>query len=1159
MPPSIPSSLNFAADGAPRGGGLLRWPKSVLGFLQGYLRRGAAGGTTGQTENNQREEHANATTSSKATRKISRVDVDTPGEPGVVLSFVDVGLSFGGGEEEDPRQTIINATEQVIASVRQFLIQDPEKAPPRILLLGRNAEVRAQYLSHSCNFGVESGNTPADCVWSLVDSEGQVVVREYEEGVHWSEDVTDVHQLVDGSFDVIVLFSVQFNPNDMSDASSLTPTKHLTQRWWSKLAAVVADGGCIAGLACLERGPSSNTTTNPTSAFTPISNLGPSPSIATRASTGSTATAVASVVPAQSSKPSAPCPFAPVRAWRDCTESLGFFVHLAMDLEMEGRPVLLEVEEEDLFPNIQRDSKEITVARFMATKKQAVSTQDATSLASTISPAVRRTSSLNSFGTLHRSSSTGSLGPIPIPVGGSRSNSRPIHLSVVTGSPPSESAAAQLLSSGANFSPALSTFTNLSIATSASSASSSIGVVRPFHSHHRSTSSASPALPNHTPSPTLIGDLSMLPPTAASHYGGGAGGYSASSSPSPSPKLSPSAASGASGDLNMFALNQLAAMQQHRRLNDTSPHSAASSSRSSPSLAPATPSSVAGWAGVLHEPIVISGVSIGLPNALTPAEEIFSKFNVDKLFDGVNLIAPLSADDKASIVDMNSCQVSKDKVTGARVKTYLKDDPQLIQVSAKFAPRDSWGLAKAYGLPSHVMEVLDPVYELAVCAGLEALKDAGFNDLKLSASTPAEIGLPEHMRDETGVIFASSFPSLDSIVTEVTAKVRNQTMRELTEQLGLPRPTDKEYEYEYDRKLLFKLLVMANCQLAELIKARGPNIHINTACSGTTQAIATAEAWMKTGICKRVIVIAADVATNSTIFKYLGTGFLALGAASILPGPTNAAAPFDARRKGMILGAGATGLVLEYATSCLARGVTPKVELVGAHQGNSAFHATLMDSISISQQLNMFLKKVENEKGLSITTSGSDFTKDLIYFSHETSTSANGGCAKVEMEALASIWSDESGQQAARHEILITNTKGLTGHPMGVGFEDVMAVESLHRGRVPPVANFQKLDPRLEPFITSEQISKGGTHSRNYVLRMAGGFGNQFAYVLYRKWNEANTASWTTRLQYQKYTQANAFQRLPGYYTYPLQISSHPNSTFVSRVNSSSNLIGMVQ
>ena len=74
---------------------------------------------------------------------------------------------------------------------------------------------------------------------------------------------------------------------------------------------------------------------------------------------------------------------------------------------------------------------------------------------------------------------------------------------------------------------------------------------------------------------------------------------------------------------------------------------------------------------------------------------------------------------------------------------------------------------------------------------------------------------------------------------------------------------------------------MANCQLAELVKARGPNLHINAACAGTTAALALAMDWMRTGRCRRVVVISADNPSSEHLLPWVGIGFLALGAASV--------------------------------------------------------------------------------------------------------------------------------------------------------------------------------------------------------------------------------------------------------------------------------------
>ena len=119
-----------------------------------------------------------------------------------------------------------------------------------------------------------------------------------------------------------------------------------------------------------------------------------------------------------------------------------------------------------------------------------------------------------------------------------------------------------------------------------------------------------------------------------------------------------------------------------------------------------------------------------------------------------------------------------------------------------------------------------------------------------------------------------------------------------------------------------------------------------------------------------------------------------------------------------------------------------------------------------------------------------EMASSLLYVSHETFTCArNGGCAGAEMAALSAAFGDDL------NKILISNTKGMTGHAMGVCFEDVLAVVALSTGRVPPVVNHQQTDPLLGPL----RLAKGGSHECKYALHFAAGFGSQVTYVLYRK------------------------------------------------------------
>lgn len=69
-----------------------------------------------------------------------------------------------------------------------------------------------------------------------------------------------------------------------------------------------------------------------------------------------------------------------------------------------------------------------------------------------------------------------------------------------------------------------------------------------------------------------------------------------------------------------------------------------------------------------------------------------------------------------------------------------------------------------------------------------------------------------------------------------------------------------------------------------------------------------------------MVVIAGDDASGEALLPWIGNGFRALGAASIAGEPSDAALPFDARRNGMLLGAGGIGMVLETEVSfCVVR------------------------------------------------------------------------------------------------------------------------------------------------------------------------------------------------------------------------------------------------
>eukprot|EP00538_Stauroneis_constricta_P012682 CAMPEP_0119551182 /NCGR_PEP_ID=MMETSP1352-20130426/4501_1 /TAXON_ID=265584 /ORGANISM="Stauroneis constricta, Strain CCMP1120" /LENGTH=1116 /DNA_ID=CAMNT_0007597191 /DNA_START=137 /DNA_END=3487 /DNA_ORIENTATION=+ len=520
---------------------------------------------------------------------------------------------------------------------------------------------------------------------------------------------------------------------------------------------------------------------------------------------------------------------------------------------------------------------------------------------------------------------------------------------------------------------------------------------------------------------------------------------------------------------------------------------------------------------------VITGTAAGLPGN---QNNVFDSENMNRLLSGETCITPISGSGKMAMLEKNVVQLKKfPDGTSKRLK--VDDESKIIKLAAQLG---SFNLSELYGVPRGLAETMDVAAQVAVAAGMEALKNAGLVSGK--TSNPKDWLLPEQYRDSTGVVYASSFPAMDAAVGEVMRFLQSKTVgaaptmrlisalrgrllraspdRELADDdeaafarlLARANETScddkddvengKVAEYEFDRKFLFRVLVLGNAQLAQLAGCRGPNTQTNAACAGTTQAIGMAQDMLISGRAERVVVVAGDNASGETLLPWLGSGFRALGAATIEAAVEDAALPFDKKRSGMLLGAGGIGMVLETEVSTMERqkiALHPfdvKARLLATQYSNSAFHGAALDRKHIGSELKRFLTEVELIHGITkaeIATHG-------VYFSHETCTHASdaSSCAGNEVASLRMAFGDD-----LLSKLLILNTKGFTGHPMGVSFEDVTAVEVLMKQTVPPVPNYKNKDEYLGEL----NISKGGPYACRYALRFAAGFGSQVAFALY--------------------------------------------------------------
>ena len=467
-----------------------------------------------------------------------------------------------------------------------------------------------------------------------------------------------------------------------------------------------------------------------------------------------------------------------------------------------------------------------------------------------------------------------------------------------------------------------------------------------------------------------------------------------------------------------------------------------------------------------EDPFVITGISLGLPGG----ERVFDEGNFEKLVRGETCISEVSDDYKQRLLDKNIVRLIKgrDGSVGMDAAKEFGDIPQLAGLRSAFDPEEE------FGIEAKIAAAWDITTQLACAAGLIALKDAGI------PLTPVEqVGkgglrlirswqMPSTYRDRTGIVFSSCFAGHQMAAKH--AKMNGD-----------------DGEGRFDRRYLFQILNMGHSQFAQHVGIRGPNTTINLACASATAAFGVAEDWLVNDRCDRVVIISADDVTGDDLWDWIGSGFAASGAAATSNVVEDTALPFDKRRNGLILGMGAAAFVVERKSESDARGVQPMAEILGTRISNSAYHGTRLDVDHVAQTVNEFVTDIEQRWGLD----RHQIAPSTVFFSHETYTPARGGSAQAEVKALRETFG------ASTDSIVIANTKGFTGHPMGVGIEDASMFYGLLTGRIPPIANHKEVDPELGNL----NLSKGGDYSGlKYGMRFAAGFGSQIGLSFVRKY-----------------------------------------------------------
>ncbi len=429
--------------------------------------------------------------------------------------------------------------------------------------------------------------------------------------------------------------------------------------------------------------------------------------------------------------------------------------------------------------------------------------------------------------------------------------------------------------------------------------------------------------------------------------------------------------------------------------------------------------------------VVVSGAGLGLPGK---QKHVFDDRNVQSLLQGELLIEPLPVETRNKMLEKRVTRLNKSEAGATMVN--IDDLEQTIKLAGQ---RGDFNLVEEFGLSAERVEALDISTQLAIAAGIEALRDAGiplvmaYRQTSKGTYLPNRWMLPEALADETGVVFASAFPglqrmsdeadrfyeykNLDSQVEELRRLLplvpasQSELLSTLTERIAALEARLSEIDYHFDRRFIFRVLAMGHSQFAEYIGARGPNTHVNAACASTTHAVAIAEDWIRAGRCRRVVVVAGDDVTSGNLASWVGTGMLASGASTTEGDPRQAILPFDRRRNGLIIGMGAAALVIEAEDAVRERGMRGICEVLASQIANSAFHGTRLDVSHVSLVMEHLIAQAEQRFGVN----RSEIASKTVFVSHETYTPARGGSAAAEIRALRQTF-NEAGQPGGHRQ-----------------------------------------------------------------------------------------------------------------------------------------------
>lgn len=324
---------------------------------------------------------------------------------------------------------------------------------------------------------------------------------------------------------------------------------------------------------------------------------------------------------------------------------------------------------------------------------------------------------------------------------------------------------------------------------------------------------------------------------------------------------------------------------------------------------------------------------------------------------------------------------------GERLKTRIAAQISLFDPAQHFEPKQ--------------LSLLDRFSQFAIVAARAAVRDSGLDiseQMALEAATVigTACGGQTTLDDSYFKLYSENSPRLHPLT--IPRLIANAAASQVSMDLGL----------------------------------KGPAFCVATACASGTHAIGLAFHMLRSGQAPVALAGGAEACLTAGTIK-------AWEALRVLSQDT--CRPFSRTRSGLVLGEGATVLLLEERAHAIVRGARVYAEVLGFGMSADAGDITSSDPDGAARAMRAALKDAGRN------------ADDVDYVNaHGTGTTQND---RSETTALRDVF----GSDAKR--IAVSSIKGVLGHGLGAAgaFEMAATALTLQRQTIPPTANFEEVDP----------------------------------------------------------------------------------------------------